>query len=774
MPKVSFKDIQLTLLKQYGIAVQVSDDGTFDIKEKTGRGSGLTVRKRPIKVLAVSEPGGSVSRGPFNLQSAMHLSDADYKLVCSSAKQVLSETCRINKDLSFQKQDPNVIELCIDKLIEMHPELHAYDVHNRWGPRAFFKKLLRTSSGKANAIAKLEKDLAAVEAAVKEAEARNQPAGGEQAVVPQDAVAPGAAAPQQAATPAGMPAKKRGRPKKAKSPELESQLALDGAPAAPAPPVPNGAPAVPAPPMPNSAPVAPAPPVPNGAPGAPAPSAPDGAPATVAQPDPVVVAHPPPPVISEPSGPTPSAPAQPASPDQPAHTGTPTDPIQPGNVVPRDNMNDGEVINMDPREDSFNLDITMNSAIYDLSQLAIAKNADKEPAGELIECDDDDDDDDGGAFDMAMTMDKPAVKSAIEPPAKPTTEPATKPAIKLAVELTVKPTVESAVEPAAEPATISHSAPPASSASAPNPDPIAPDSSSPPSVTSSSTLVSASSSAPNLRVSLRKRTAKDNPTAPPAAPADPNSGTPKDDAASSAPPTGPKLTPTAPFMSTSVTVIDSDIMWQGILISTSEMSAIRLAAIQQAKGGKPMRLAPLFDDLIAEFVANPKYDPSSEPDPPFQPPAPVKSRRRGRVAPTATAAAAAVDPQIPTEAPAVAEQPKPKAAPKQKPKVKAAPEPESDPTSELEPEPVGSDPTTNNSTSDASNTDGMEVDTPVGGGPGGKKGKGRQQAAKGGAKAKGGVAATETKAPKVPKEPKVPAAPLRTSSRATRANRGTN
>ncbi|KAG8784310.1 hypothetical protein FRC12_018817 [Ceratobasidium sp. 428] len=117
MPKATFKDIQLALLQEYGLAVQVSDDGTFDIKEKTGRSGGLPVRKsRPIKVHATSEPGGSVSRGKFNLQSMMHLSDADYKLVCNSAKEVINQTRRINKDLCFQKQDPNVIELCVDKV----------------------------------------------------------------------------------------------------------------------------------------------------------------------------------------------------------------------------------------------------------------------------------------------------------------------------------------------------------------------------------------------------------------------------------------------------------------------------------------------------------------------------------------------------------------------------------------------------------------------------------------------------------------------------------
>ncbi|KAG8702234.1 hypothetical protein FRC09_004850 [Ceratobasidium sp. 395] len=745
MPKATFKDVQRALLKQYGIAVHVSDDGTFDIKEKAGRGNGVPARKRPIKVHASSNPGGSVSRGKYNLQSMMHMSDADYKLVCSTAKEVIAQTRGIDKDLSHQKQDPNVIELCVDKLLEFHPELHAYDEHGRWAPRAFFQKLLRTSSGKANAIAKLERDLAKVEATVKQEQARNQPAGGEQAATRQDAAAPETDVQQQAATPAEMPAKKRGRPKKVKS-EPESQPALDGAPAA-APPVHNGAPAA------------------------------------VAQPDPVVPAQPPPIVLAESSGPTSSAPTQSASPSQPAPQGTSTGPAQPEHAIPRGNLNKDEVIDMDIHEEVDLADITMNSTLQDLSRLSLRKSTGKEQAGEVIEIgdDDDDDEDDGGKFDMALTMDKPAVKSTTGPAAKPTTEPAAaatveptveptatatiEPIVESTTESTAEPTVKatagSSAKPTSEPATTSHNAPPASSVSAPDSSPIIPDSSSPPSVASSSTLVSAPSSLPVLRISLRNRTTKNDPPAPPATLADPNTVTPKDDAASSMLLAGPKLTPTTPFMSTLVAMIDLDIMWHGILISPAEMKAIRLAAIQQAQGGKPMRMAPIFDGLIAKFVADPEYDPSSEPDAPFEPPAPPKGRR-GRVAPTAAA-----DP--------VTEQPKaqPKAQPKRKPKMKSAPEPEPEPEPAPEPEPgvASSEPTTNNAGPDASDADGMEVDAPVGGGPGGKKGKGRQQAAKGGAKAKSGAVATETKAPKAPK---VPAAPLRTSSRTTRANAGAN
>ncbi|KAG8709524.1 hypothetical protein FRC09_000631 [Ceratobasidium sp. 395] len=726
MPKASFKDIQLTLLKEYGLAVEVSDDGTFDIKEKTGRGGGLPVRKsRAIKVHATSDPGGSVSRGQFNLQSMMHLSDADYKLVCNSAKEVINQTRRINKDLSFQKQDPNVIELCVDKLIERHPELHAYDLYGRWGPRAFFKKLLRTSSCKANAISKLEKDLAKLEATVKEEQARNQPAGGEQAVVPQDAVASGAAAEQQAAAPAAMPAKKRGRPKKVRSPELESKPVIDSAPAVAAPPAPNGAPA------------------------------------TVAQPDPGVVAQPPPPVIPEQNKPAPSAPTQSAPPDQPAPQVTPTDPTQVEPAVPREKISDGEVIDMDLHDEPFNIDMTMNSVVHDLSQFSIRKGAGKNSAGDIIEIgddDDDDDDDDGGKFDMALTMNKPTLKPATKPTAKPTAE---------TTESTVEPTVEPSVEPTAESTATSHNAPPATSVSAPAPDFVAPGSPSPSSVVLPST-VSVPSNAPDTRV-LRKRATKDDPPAPPAAPADPSIVTPKDNAASSALLAGPKLTPTTPFMSTPTAIVDSDIMWHGILIAPVEMNAIRLAAKHQVQGGRPMRMAPIFDGLIAKFMANPEYDPSSEPDAPPEPPAPIKGRRRGRtVAPTTAA-----NPNVPVEIPPVTEQPKaqPKAQPKRKPKVKPVPEPA--PAPESEPELASDEHTTDKAAPDASDANGMEVDTPAGEGSGGQKGNGRQQAAKGGAKAKSNAAATTTKASKAPKEPKVPAAPLRTSARTTRANPGT-
>ncbi|KAG8708669.1 hypothetical protein FRC09_001105 [Ceratobasidium sp. 395] len=313
MPKATFREVQAALLQNYGLAVRLSDDGSLDIRERAGQGGGGIVRKRPIKLHACSDPGGSVGRNSFNLQAKMHLSNADYKLVCSSAKVVINKRHGLNPELSFQKQDPHVIELCIEKLTIMHPELHAYDEHNRWAPRAFFMKFLRTSSGKANAVKKLERELAKVEMAVKQQES------GEQGVIPQNEVALEMGPKEQAGASTGAAAKKRGRPKKIRLPEPEIQ------------------------------------PAPNGAPAGAAPSVHDGAPA-------IVAAQPPPPVITEPNAPAPRAPTGPIPPSQPAVNGMPTDAAQPGPAAPCDNANDSEVIDLglDLGEVDV-LDSTMNS-----------------------------------------------------------------------------------------------------------------------------------------------------------------------------------------------------------------------------------------------------------------------------------------------------------------------------------------------------------------------------------------------------------------------------
>ncbi|KAG8679406.1 hypothetical protein FRC09_018990, partial [Ceratobasidium sp. 395] len=413
-------------------------------------------------------------------------------------------------------------------------------------------------------------------------------------------------------------------------------------------------------------------------------------------------------VISEQTKPTPLTPTQSVPAGQPAPQVVPTDPTQLELAVPRGKVSDGKVIDMDLCDESFNLiDMTMNSVVQDLSQFSIRKSAGKNSAGDIIEIgnddDDNDNDDDGGKFDMALTMDKPAVKPAVKPATKPTAIPTAETAtestvesiaeltVEPTVESTVEPTVESTVEPTVESTTTSHNAPPASSVLAPVPDVTAPGSPSPSSVALPST-VSVPGNAPTTRV-LRKRATKDDPPAPPAAPADPSIVNAKDDAASSALPTGPKLTPTTPFMSTPTAIIDSDIMWHGILIAPVEMNVIRLAAKHQAQGGRPMRMAPIFDDLIAKFMAKPEYDPSSEPDAPPEPPAPIKGRRRGRtVAPTAAA-----NPSIPVEA-------QPKAQPKRKPKMKPVPgsEPEPAPAPESEPELASDEHTTDKAAPDAS------------------------------------------------------------------------
>ncbi|KAG8708667.1 hypothetical protein FRC09_001103 [Ceratobasidium sp. 395] len=353
-------------------------------------------------------------------------------------------------------------------------------------------------------------------------------------------------------------------------------------------------------------------------------------------------------------------------------------------------------------------------------------------------------------------MDTPADQPVINSAAKPTIEPD-----KSAAE----PTVELAAEPnAASPATA-----PASSPLAPNPNSVITDPSSPPEAPSSPTILP-TDPVPVLRVSLRKRSAKNDPPAPPALPADSNAATPKDNAAADAPLASPKLTPVTPFISTQADTGDSDIIWRGIAIAPVEMAAIRSSAAHQAKGGRPLRMAPMFDELVAIFAANPDYDPSSDPHPPPEPPAPVKGRR-GRGTPAAVVAAG---PPVSVEAAPLAEdpkaQPKPKQKAKPKPKMRPVPDPEPEHNIEPGPEPAGNDHTAANTVPGENYADYMELETPGDEGTGGKKGQGSQRAAKGGTKATSKAAATETKAPKATEGTKAAAVPVRVSTRTTRSN----
>ncbi|KAG9121804.1 hypothetical protein FRC07_002081 [Ceratobasidium sp. 392] len=593
----------------------------------------------------------------------------------------------------------------------MHPELHAYDTHDRWAPRAFFKKLLRTSSGKVNAVLKLQKDLENIEKAIGQQE-NNQ-----QEVVPQNEdVAPEMALQQQTAASTGMPAKKRGRPKKIRLPEPDTE------------------------------------PVPSSAPTAATPSMPGGAPAFVA-------AQPPSPVIAEPNAPAPPAPTGPAPPNQPAAKVISTDAVQSGSAAPCNNADNSEVVDMglDLGEVDI-LDTTMRS----LGHLSLG-NADKELGGFT----EDDDDNDGGQFDMRLAMDNPINKPGFNSVVESTVERA-KTAVEPIVER-AETAVEPIVKPTTEPNGTSSSASPTSSALAPNPDPIIPNSLSPSLDAPSGSSVLPTDPTPVLRFSLRQRGAKADPPVSPAPPVNSNAAILEGGAAADTPLASPKLTPTTPFISTQTAATDSDTMWRGNLISFAEMVAIRSAAAHQAKGGKPLRMVPMFDDLIALFVANPEYDPSSDPHPPPQPPAPIGGRCSGH---GTAATTVATSPSILVEAASVAKdlevQPKPKSKPK--PKMKPVPEPEPEHTAEPEPKPAGDDHTVANTIPADNDANEMQLETPVDEGTGGKKGKGRQQTAKGGAKVANKAAATEGKAAKAANRQKAPAIPLRTSTRTTRSS----
>ncbi|KAF8594076.1 hypothetical protein BDV93DRAFT_516070 [Ceratobasidium sp. AG-I] len=124
-------------------------------------------------------PGGSPSRGPgagYNLRDKTHMSNADYWLlyislnlltisVQDTCKTIIDCTPSIDKTRSIKKQpDDTAVDHCIDQLLEVFPELHAYDQYGRWAPRAFFQVILRTKSGKARSNMKDAADDAAAHA----------------------------------------------------------------------------------------------------------------------------------------------------------------------------------------------------------------------------------------------------------------------------------------------------------------------------------------------------------------------------------------------------------------------------------------------------------------------------------------------------------------------------------------------------------------------------------------------------------------------------------
>ncbi|KAG8728421.1 hypothetical protein FRC10_004995, partial [Ceratobasidium sp. 414] len=369
MPKDTVKDIQ-TLLRDHGLSLRMKD-GRLSLEENAGAGTGLPRKARPIYVYVGSKPGGTPGRGEpegYNLQDKTRMNDDDYSLVYDDTKTVLERTHGIDMRRAITLQNPRAVDLAVQRLVGIHPELEAFAQHGYWAPRAFIQMVLRNKSCKANTQARRAPALEGPQAG----------AGTQQA---------GAAA-QQEAKPATKPPRKRGRPRKVKAPALEGQPAIEGVPTVVAQPVPQGEPAL------NGALVAAAQPVPavidqpvSAAAGQPVPAAasqpvpaaasqpiPAAAsqpvPATAGQPIPAVIVQPAPAVVARP---TPAVVIQPAL----------AVVVQPVPELPHGNNGDVETIDLEIDESDF--DVTMASAAHDLSRMSIhAEQVGDEP-GDIIE-----------------------------------------------------------------------------------------------------------------------------------------------------------------------------------------------------------------------------------------------------------------------------------------------------------------------------------------------------------------------------------------------------
>ncbi|KAG9094331.1 serine/threonine protein kinase, partial [Ceratobasidium sp. 370] len=349
MPKDTVKDIQ-ALLREHGLSLRMKD-GQLTLEEKTGAGSGLPRKQRPIYVHIGPKPAGTPGRGEpdgYNLQEKTRMNDDDYTMVYDDAKTILERTHGIDTSRAITRQNPRAIDLAVERLVSIHHELEPFAKYGYWAPRAFFQMILRNKSCKANTQAR--RALVQV----------GQPGGAQ-------------SGPQQEAEPVAKPQKKRGRPRKVKTLAPGGQPAIEGVPVVAAQPVPQGEPAL------DSAPVA----------------------VAAAQPVPTVVAQPAPAVAIQPA---PTVVVQPASRDRLAPENMSAVVVQPVPTPPHGDDNDVETFDLELDESDF--DKTMASAAHNLSQMSIHANQIGDKPGGTTE---DDEDEDGGTFDMTLATGMPLI-----------------------------------------------------------------------------------------------------------------------------------------------------------------------------------------------------------------------------------------------------------------------------------------------------------------------------------------------------------------------------
>ncbi|KAG9094181.1 hypothetical protein FRC06_011083 [Ceratobasidium sp. 370] len=669
MPKDTVKDIQ-SLLREHGLTLRMKN-GQLSLEERTGAGSGLPRKQRPIYIFVGPKPAGTPRRGEpdgYNLQEKTRMNNDDYTLVYNNAKIVLEHTHGIDTSRAITQQNPQAVDLAMERLVSIHCEMEPFTKFGYWAPCAFFLLILRNKSCKVNTQAK--RVLAQVA----------HPEGAQQEVA------------QQEAEPAVKPQKKKGQPRKVKVPAPGGQPAIEGVPAVAAQPMLQGEPAC------------------------------DGVPVT--QPIPTVIAQPAPAVTVQPV-PVIAIQPVPAVAVQPIPAVVPAVAVQP--VPATIAQPDDDVETIDIALDESDFDTTMISAAHDLSRLSIHANQIWGEPGGIIEDDkgedgedsedsedsEDEDDEDSGLFDMALATGQPLALPSKVPSCNSTPLLATCVPIPTA-------SVDAAPDPPTALAASPAPAPKADAGAAPVPPP--------PSVSSTSPTTTAPPSSASLALCKQVTTLPALTTTSPFA-------TIANALAPNALPARSKRMATAPFGSTAAAGLDLDVVWCGLAITPANMARIRSAAARQAEGGKPPRIAAMYRDLIDKFATNPEYNPSSEPLPihdlPASPaPTTVQNRGRGRTvatstaaptaATTATTADLAITPPAPVDTPPVVEnlkpqpkakakakakaKPKPKPKAKPKPKMKPAPEPKPkpkpEPKSESESEPVPESTSNDNHTAD--------------------------------------------------------------------------
>ncbi|KAG8711221.1 hypothetical protein FRC09_020711 [Ceratobasidium sp. 395] len=675
MPKdvtKSWKSLVKAQLAQRGVGIHWND-GVPTIIDLPGGGNGLPRKLRPIKVTFGTKPPGSAGRGDgagYQLQKpkrkctsfsdeALHMSDADYHLVYKDAKTVLQRTGPIDMDLSYSKQPFGAIDLAIKKLCSVHHEFQQFSGHNYWPIRGYFMKILRTSSGAANAASKAGEAANSGEATSeddldsKPTKKKGKAKKGEAAVPAAEPVATG----QQAFSDEPAPENKTDEP------IGETELGVE----------PEGEPSTGALQDANDGEVndgevidlnvslgdmtmgsilnftnSTIDPNRTGNMSVFKDDEEDGGEFDIRE-------------VAE----KPSAPALPSDIQAPtASTSAGAHKPAPGTAAPKLTGTTA------PKPTHVTIPTPTGSTTptpADSTTLAPTGTITSKSAGTTTSKAAD-----ATAKPTSATTRKLAGGTAVAKPTSgtiaptPASNPTNPKTVSKAPAPKVAPKSRAAKSQASESQAPGVTAPDNAGATAPDPDSASSEASRP--------VSPAPPPSPPASRSLRKRDAQEAP--PPAAPVKAPRGSDPE-----IQPSLPTRTATTPFVATKgPSLLGPVIRWRGIDIVPEEMTKFRSLAERQAKGTVPARVAAKYRELVNKLADDPTYDPASEPDP--LPKAP-RGRPRKNPVPAATPdSTAASAPKPPNE---------PKKGPKTKPKMKPIPELTPEPDSELETTTTGAD-----------------------------------------------------------------------------------